>query len=29
MELVGRIVAWWNADDGSEWRWQVELYNHR
>ena len=26
---VGRIVAWWNADDGSEWRWQVEFYNHR
>ena len=19
----------WNADDGSEWRWQVEFYNHR
>jgi hypothetical protein len=25
---VGRLTAWWNADDGSEWRWQVELYNH-
>jgi len=26
---VGTLVAWWNADDGSEWRWQIELYNHR
>ena len=26
---VGRLIAWWNADDGSEWRWQVEFYNHR
>jgi hypothetical protein len=26
---VGTLVAWWNAPDGSEWRWQVELYNHR
>jgi hypothetical protein len=25
---VGRLTAWWNADDGGEWRWQVELYNH-
>jgi hypothetical protein len=25
---VGRLLAWWNADDGSEWRWQVEFYNH-
>jgi hypothetical protein len=25
---VGRLVAWWNADDGSEWRWRVEFYNH-
>ena len=25
---VGRLTAWWNADDGSEWRWQVEFYNH-
>jgi hypothetical protein len=25
---VGQLVAWWNADDGSEWRWQVEFYNH-
>jgi hypothetical protein len=26
---VGTPTAWWNADDGSEWRWQVELSNHR
>ena len=26
---VGILIAWWNADDDSEWRWQVELYNHR
>ena len=26
---VGRLVSWWNAEDGSEWRWQIELYNHR
>ena len=25
---VGKLVAWWNAEDGSEWRWQVEFYNH-
>jgi hypothetical protein len=25
---VGILTAWWNAEDGSEWRWQVELYNH-
>jgi hypothetical protein len=25
---VGNLKAWWNADDGSEWRWHVELYNH-
>ncbi|MGE3909374.1 MAG: hypothetical protein AB7K36_08485 [Chloroflexota bacterium] len=25
---VGILHAWWNADDGSEWRWQVEFYNH-
>jgi hypothetical protein len=25
---VGVLVAWWNADDGSEWRWRVEFYNH-
>jgi hypothetical protein len=26
---VGRLVDWWNAEDGSEWRWQIEFYNHR
>jgi hypothetical protein len=26
---VGNLVSWWNAKDGSEWRWQVEFYNHR
>jgi hypothetical protein len=26
---VGRLTAWWNAEDGSEWRWSVEFYNHR
>src|SRR5437763_10807987 len=25
---VGTLVSWWNAPDGSEWRWRVELYNH-
>jgi hypothetical protein len=26
---VGILLAWWNAEDGSEWRWRVEFYNHR
>lgn len=26
---VGILMEWWNAEDGSEWRWQVEFYNHR
>ncbi len=26
---VGTLIAWWNARDGSEWRWRVELYQHR
>lgn len=26
---VGRLTAWWNAQDGQEWRWSVEFYNHR
>jgi hypothetical protein len=26
---VGILKTWWNADDGSEWRWTVELYNHK
>jgi hypothetical protein len=25
---VGTLLRWWNAADGSEWRWQVEFYNH-
>jgi hypothetical protein len=26
---VGKLIAWWNADDGSSWRWQVEFSNSR
>lgn len=26
---VGKLLNWWNAEDGSEWRWKVEFYNHR
>lgn len=26
---VGVLKAWWHADDHSEWRWQIELYNRR
>jgi hypothetical protein len=26
---VGTLRQWWHADDHSEWRWQIELYNHR
>ena len=26
---VGILLSWWNAADESEWRWQVEYYNHR
>ncbi len=26
---VGILLEWWNAPDESEWRWQIELYNHR
>lgn len=26
---VGRLIEWWNADDGSEWRWQIMFYNKR
>jgi hypothetical protein len=26
---VGTLKSWWHADDHSEWRWQIELYNHR
>lgn len=25
---AGELKSWWNADDGTEWRWQVEFYNH-
>jgi len=25
---VGTLNAWWHAEDHSEWRWQVEFYNH-
>jgi hypothetical protein len=25
---VGTLLEWWNAEDGSEWRWRVEFYNH-
>lgn len=24
---VGILRTWWNAEDGSEWRWQVEFSN--
>jgi len=26
---VGELVAWWNAADGSAWRWRVEFSNRR
>ena len=26
---VGILLDWWNAADGTEWRWRVEFYNHR
>ena len=26
---VATLLTWWNADDESEWRWQVELHNRR
>jgi len=26
---IGLLLGWWNAADGSAWRWQVEFYNHR
>jgi hypothetical protein len=26
---VGTLTDWWNAPDGTEWRWRVEFYNHR
>lgn len=26
---VGVLLHWWNAEDGSAWRWRVEFFNHR
>lgn len=26
---AGILRRWWHADDQSEWRWEVEFYNHR
>ena len=26
---VGMLLEWWNAPDGSEWRWHVEFYNRK
>ena len=26
---VGVLKSWWNAADGSEWRWRLEFYNRR
>lgn len=26
---AGTLTAWWNAVDGSEWRWNVEFHNRR
>ncbi len=26
---VGILTAWWNAADGSEWRWSVDFYNRK
>jgi hypothetical protein len=25
---IGILTSWWNAEDGSEWRWSIELHNH-
>jgi hypothetical protein len=25
---AGELKSWWNAADGSEWRWRLEFYNH-
>ena len=25
---AGILQKWWHAEDRSEWRWQVEFYNH-
>lgn len=26
---IGLLTSWWNEDDGSSWRWTIELSNHR
>lgn len=26
---AGTLQTWWNAEDGSMWRWSVEFYNQR
>ncbi len=26
---IGVLKSWWNADDESEWRWQIEFHNQR
>lgn len=26
---VGILESWWHADDKSEWRWRIELFNRR
>jgi hypothetical protein len=26
---VGILTAWWNSPDRQEWRWSIELYNHK
>lgn len=26
---AGVLLSWWNAEDHSEWRWQVEFYNNK
>jgi len=26
---IAKLTSWWNADDGSEWTWQVEFHNKR
>ena len=26
---AGILTSWWNASDGSEWRWVVEFFNRR
>ena len=25
---AGILTSWWHADDQSQWRWQIEFYNH-